>query len=581
MTWWTRVSVGAFLTAALIWQHAALGRVSVINIKKDGETFRYPMVLVSGTYDGNRLVVETLPRGLEVSTTTLGDKFRFLVDLKPGVNSVRISDGDSAAELKLTYQPPTSTQYRIKAWYVVCKGEKPLSPDFNVHITPLYKEKISTQVKLMQTWSAEDMKRGGYGPRTFYPLFDENGDVDVGLIELPLTREELESKPEVSGHRLAFSQLPEKFKDQGIKNIAFSSVKAAAEGGGIFAYVGCKTLMQIGPSRVRDIMDALHYPVAVDYLTWRAYVGVTLHETGHMLHGAWHPGGANNILQSAYANISRYFTLCDDPRSLAAHNDKDLSSWGVHQPLMNWNRFFMSPDQRDYKDSKVGIAFTDKEIQVTSDHELAVLYYHIPDAACTFSVTVADRHVRQHSLDVQKMVQELKVKGGYTGDWFYVMGVDVQGNANSRIYTVGEWNKVCPHLAMGKPVKATGIRDPEGNMVPEKAVDGILNNDSGWHCGSSPAWLEVDLEKVYSIDRVTVVTYYDGGRYYRYTVEASTEGKTWATVVDMSKNTKPSVKGGQEHAFARTAARYVRVNMLKNSANEGLHLNEIMVFEAK
>ena len=71
--------------------------------------------------------------------------------------------------------------------------------------------------------------------------------------------------------------------------------------------------------------------------------------------------------------------------------------------------------------------------------------------------------------------------------------------------------------------------------------------------------LEVDLEKVYSIDRVTVVTYYDGGRYYRYTVEASTEGKTWATVVDMSKNTKPSVKGGQEHAFARTAARYVRV----------------------
>jgi len=43
----------------------------------------------------------------------------------------------------------------------------------------------------------------------------------------------------------------------------------------------------------------------------------------------------------------------------------------------------------------------------------------------------------------------------------------------------------------------------------------------------------------------------------------------------------PSTKGGQEHTFATAKARYVRINLLKNSANSGLHLNEILVFEAK
>ena len=574
MTWWTRVSVGAFLTAALIWQHAALGRVSVINIKKDGETFRYPMVLVSGTYDGNRLVVETLPRGLEVSTTTLGDKFRFLVDLKPGVNSVRISDGDSAAELKLTYQPPTSTQYRIKAWYVVCKGEKPLSPDFNVHITPLYKEKISTQVKLMQTWSAEDMKRGGYGPRTFYPLFDENGDVDVGLIELPLTREELASKG--SAYGLALEQLPEKYLDPRIKNVLFSSVQAAALGGGNSCYVGSKTLMQIGPCRVRDIMDSLLYPVAVDHLQVRAYVGVTLHELGHTCHSAWHPGGSNNVVQSAYWNISRQFTLFDDPNNPVPHGDRDLSSWGVHQPLINWDRWFMSPDPHDYKDGKVRIEFTEKEIKASSPCELVVFYYYIPDGDPTLFKVIADQHTKTFSMTIEQALKEL----GGKRDWFNVMAVDMEGNMSYETYRTG---MVTPPpektLAYHKPVKVSG--ETQGDMVPENAVDGMPDNSSGWHCGSSPAWLEVDLEKVYSIDRVKVFTYYDGGRYYQYTVEALPDGKTWKRIVDMSANTKPATERGDEHKFPATQARYVRVNMLKNSANPGVHLNEIMVYEAK
>ena len=50
-------------------------------------------------------------------------------------------------------------------------------------------------------------------------------------------------------------------------------------------------------------------------------------------------------------------------------------------------------------------------------------------------------------------------------------------------------------------------------------------------------------------------------------------------MVDMSANTKPAVATGDMHKFAPADARYVRITMLKNSANPGVHLVEFRVFE--
>jgi lysophospholipase L1-like esterase len=134
------------------------------------------------------------------------------------------------------------------------------------------------------------------------------------------------------------------------------------------------------------------------------------------------------------------------------------------------------------------------------------------------------------------------------------------------------------NLALKKPVTVDG--KTEGADTPEKAVDGVPTNGSSWHSGKTPSWLQVDLQKAYPIDRVAVYLFHDGVRHYQYTVEASVDGETWKRVVDMSGNTSVSTPGGSEHCFARTEARYVRVNLLKNSANPAQHLNELMVFEA-
>ena len=93
--------------------------------------------------------------------------------------------------------------------------------------------------------------------------------------------------------------------------------------------------------------------------------------------------------------------------------------------------------------------------------------------------------------------------------------------------------------------------------------------------------LLVDLEKVFPIDSINVITYYDGSRYYQFTVEASVDGKDWKKVADWSDNEIPATAKGYPTTFDRTDARYVRINMLKNSANEYMHIVEVIVNQAK
>lgn len=134
-------------------------------------------------------------------------------------------------------------------------------------------------------------------------------------------------------------------------------------------------------------------------------------------------------------------------------------------------------------------------------------------------------------------------------------------------------------LSYHKPVKASG--ESQGANVPANIVDGNIDNESGCHFGLSPQWLQVDLEKVYAVNRIKVHTYADNSRSYQYTVEGSTDEKTWSTLVDESANKKVSTAEGDNHTFAPVKMRYVRINLLKNSANPGVHLNELLVFEAK
>jgi HEAT repeat protein len=132
------------------------------------------------------------------------------------------------------------------------------------------------------------------------------------------------------------------------------------------------------------------------------------------------------------------------------------------------------------------------------------------------------------------------------------------------------------NVALGKPVKTSCPQ--QGDKEPWKAVDGKITRDDAWFGDRWPSSIEVDLGQELTINAVRVVFYWDGTRSYQYKVEASSDGQTWNVVADNSANTKPATEKGLVHRFPATKAKLVRLNILKNSINEAVHLAELQVY---
>jgi len=90
----------------------------------------------------------------------------------------------------------------------------------------------------------------------------------------------------------------------------------------------------------------------------------------------------------------------------------------------------------------------------------------------------------------------------------------------------------------------------------------------------------VDLLAPQRIGRIVVVNFADGTRWYRYRVEVSADGEVWAAVADKSDKSV-ATETGDEYIIEPVVARYVRVVMLHNSANIGVHVGELEVYAAK
>jgi len=134
------------------------------------------------------------------------------------------------------------------------------------------------------------------------------------------------------------------------------------------------------------------------------------------------------------------------------------------------------------------------------------------------------------------------------------------------------------NAALGKPVTADVPQ--EGERSPERAVDGKLGKLDAWFGHRSPAHLTVDLQQTVTLGAVRVIFYWDGRRFYQYTIEASEDGKKWKKIVDASRNTRPSTAAGVVHPLSNVPARYLRLSVLRNSANPAVHVVELEAYPA-
>jgi alpha-N-acetylglucosaminidase len=128
-----------------------------------------------------------------------------------------------------------------------------------------------------------------------------------------------------------------------------------------------------------------------------------------------------------------------------------------------------------------------------------------------------------------------------------------------------------PGIAVGKPVRASSN---EPGHLPAEAVDGHVLGGY-WAASPAPQWLEVDLEKVQPIAGVTVYPYFGDSRSYQYKVEVSSDGQAYTKLAEGEGR---ATLAGYRLRFGPVSARYVRVTMIHNSANVGVHVQELRVF---
>jgi hypothetical protein len=134
------------------------------------------------------------------------------------------------------------------------------------------------------------------------------------------------------------------------------------------------------------------------------------------------------------------------------------------------------------------------------------------------------------------------------------------------------------NLTYKKPVILWGNSTKQ---AAEVAVDGVIDHEQYLDIQPAPQQFAIDLEASKNLAKVVLYTYWDGGRYYQYKIDVSSDAKQWTTVADASKNHAVATQRGYAHTFSPVAARYIRVTMLRNSANPGLHIVELRAYEAK
>jgi|WetSurMetagenome_2_1015567.scaffolds.fasta_scaffold00011_27 hypothetical protein len=131
-----------------------------------------------------------------------------------------------------------------------------------------------------------------------------------------------------------------------------------------------------------------------------------------------------------------------------------------------------------------------------------------------------------------------------------------------------------PSLALNKPSTALSS---EFGYGPELGNDALATNESRWaSLGTNPQWWRVDLGERYDLKGIVVRNYFDGWRYYHYTIETSDDDVTYTQVASKTDDNAASNEG--ESFTVDVTARYVRVNITYNAAGPGAHITDVRVF---
>ena len=166
----------------------------------------------------------------------------------------------------------------------------------------------------------------------------------------------------------------------------------------------------------------------------------------------------------------------------------------------------------------------------------------------------------------------------------YEVYYTAENGLQSNEVTVYVVNPKGDNLALNRPVTVSE-GDQTGDSKPENAVDGVDAAGSLWGAAEPTGskdhtydcWIVVELEKVFKIDAVKAS--WEGANSCRYTVEASTDGKTFTV---FGTYDKPARLESRTDWFAGKGieAKYIKVYSTKASTGYGTKLQELYVLSS-
>ena len=354
----------------LISRSAIAQRPQVTNLAS-GETFRYPVVILKGTValpdDQSVQVLNETTGRPEYVCRVIDGKFKGLTELIPGQNRIRVKTDRQYVSLNLKYVPQTNPNKVRIVYFTDSSGDTKYQTQ-KANDRQNFAEKLDVSMKLLQTFSAEELKDRGYGRKTFNLEMDDNGKVNVFVFKGKKTHKEYDKLPLELLYSEIYQELDAAYPDQNLKFIAIIAfsrfdaetkkiVSHTALGGGrlgLFGSVG----MFVWPDSVQSVPAAFSDSTPIDTLKiaddsagrgvfWgqaSTNLGAVLHEISHAF-DLPHSGNYQDIMWRGFDGFNRWFLTIEAPSvqrrnefsyrpELEAHFDH------ISAPRLAYNAFF-------------------------------------------------------------------------------------------------------------------------------------------------------------------------------------------------------------------------------------------------
>jgi hypothetical protein len=387
---------------------------------QDNETIRYPVPFLQGTLDDKTartvtVINKTSTRPTkELKGIAHKGRFKAFAELVPGANQLVLRAGSKELAVTLNYKPQKNP-YVVQAIYLTddtgnTKYQTPRQND-----AQNFRAKIDTEMKVLQSFTADRMNSLGYGRLTFNLEFDKNGRVDVHTMEAAHPAAYYYALGDVEAFLAERSEVEKRFNSPRTKkavHVAFTRYDPAARkllagfarGGGGAAINGTYSMWS-WPASLGDVFSAFSDRSLVntqrvgDDSDGRGTIwgqnatsfAVMLHELMHTWELPHSKDPVDVIGGRGFRNVNRYYTFVEPPSKQNARSSEppeDQASYiaPISGSSLKNSRWF-ALDDKPWKDGnrpRITLSGTAGDILIEAEHGLGYVGIDVQGDAVAF-----------------------------------------------------------------------------------------------------------------------------------------------------------------------------------------------------